>query len=543
MGTLTRLRRKLSFHNLLRLGGVPTRIAGTGDAAEAIHGNDNLAYRMIEFLTPRPEGFGARIACIPLQGMTSEHVTLVAGSRSSVGSLPCRQKSVPHDDAVLSPRCGDRLPVAQTPSLSGRRSLRLNTIWALAGNSIYAACQWGIVVLLAKLGPPELVGQFALALAVTAPIITLSMLQLRAVQATDAIGDFQFGHYLALRIATAILALLAIGVVVVVAGYRAEIAVLIFVVGLLKAVESVSDAYHGLIQKWERMDRIAWAQIIKGPLFLVALTAAVYFTGSLWCGVAVMAVASVAVLYGYERPNALCLLGRGNDDGARPLWQWRPLFRLAWLCLPLGIVMMLLSLNRSIPRLFIERVLGERELGFFAALAYLQVAGSMVVRALGQSASPRLAKYYAEDRRPQYLFLLGRMSCISLLLGAGGIGVAYGFGPELLTLLYRPDYAPHSTVLTWLMVASGLSYVSSTLGYGMTAARYFRVQAPIAAIWTAVTAYACFLLVPHAGLLGAAQAMVLASSAKTLLIALVIWRAACAPPIQGARHAGTQQEV
>ena len=63
------------------------------------------------------------------------------------------------------------------------RSLRLNASWTFGGNLVYAACQWGMLVALAKFGSPELVGRFALALAVTAPVYMLTNLQLRAVEA------------------------------------------------------------------------------------------------------------------------------------------------------------------------------------------------------------------------------------------------------------------------------------------------------------------------------------------------------------------------
>src|SRR5207244_580531 len=74
--------------------------------------------------------------------------------------------------------------------------------WTLAGNTIYAGCQWAMLVVIAKLGSSEAVGAFALAFAVTAPVVMLSSLQLRVVQATDARGQFEFGHYLALRLVT-----------------------------------------------------------------------------------------------------------------------------------------------------------------------------------------------------------------------------------------------------------------------------------------------------------------------------------------------------
>jgi hypothetical protein len=67
-----------------------------------------------------------------------------------------------------------------------------------------------MIVLLTKLGSPEMVGQFALGLAVTAPIILFANLQLRSVQATDARQEFQFGHYFGLRLVTTGLALFSV---------------------------------------------------------------------------------------------------------------------------------------------------------------------------------------------------------------------------------------------------------------------------------------------------------------------------------------------
>src|ERR1700722_789398 len=99
---------------------------------------------------------------------------------------------------------------SRPPALGGGFSLRTNFSWTLAGNLVYAGCQWGMLVVLAKLGSPQLVGQFALGLAVTAPVIMLSNLQLRGVLATDAREEHTFSDYLELRLVTTGLALLTV---------------------------------------------------------------------------------------------------------------------------------------------------------------------------------------------------------------------------------------------------------------------------------------------------------------------------------------------
>ena len=89
---------------------------------------------------------------------------------------------------------------ASQPQPPRALSLKANFSWTLAGNVAYAASQWAMLVVLAKLGTAEKVGQFVLGLAVTAPVMLFSSLKLRSVQATDARGDFHFGDYFALRL-------------------------------------------------------------------------------------------------------------------------------------------------------------------------------------------------------------------------------------------------------------------------------------------------------------------------------------------------------
>lgn len=400
-------------------------------------------------------------------------------------------------------------------------SLKANFAWTFAGRFVYAGCQWGMLTALAKLGSPEMVGRFSLGLAITAPIIMFSQLQLRGVQATDARGEYQFGHYLALRLAATVCALVVISLVILVSGYRGETALIILGIGLFKALESISDIHYGFMQYRERLDFIAMALMIKGPLLLFVLGMTLKLTGNLFWAVSAMILPAFAVLAVYERRNVRLMI-EDEHGSIRARWQWPRLASLAWLALPLGLVMMLLSLNTNFPRYFIERTLGERELGFFAALAYLLVAGNTIVSAMGQSASPRMARYFAGGNIRKYRALLLRLVGLGALLGLGGVTVAGITGKPLLTLLYRPEYALYNSTFVWLMAAGSLIYMASLLGYGMTAARRFRAQLPLFTLVTAVTAAASFYMIPRFGLNGGAIALSLGAGAQIIGSGLII---------------------
>jgi O-antigen/teichoic acid export membrane protein len=404
-----------------------------------------------------------------------------------------------------------------------QRSLRRNFSWALAGNVGYAACQWGILVVLVKVGSPEMVGRFALALAVTAPVVMLSNLQLRAVQVTDARHEYRFGDYLALRLLTSGAALLVMAGLSL--AYNLETALVILAVALAKIVESISDVYHGLLQVNERLDSVAQSLLLKGLLSLVALGCAVALTSSVYWGAAALALTWLLVLLCYDVPRAAAVCREAPEVGhiLRPHWDRGTLGHLLRQNFPLGLTMMLISLNVNVPRYFIDIYLGQSDLGIFSALTAFGMAGSQVVNALGQSMSPRLARSYAQGDRLEVRRLLTLFAAVATFLGAGGVIVALLAGHVLLTFVFTPEYAQYQDIFVLVMAAAGIGYLTSVFGYATTASRRIRLQPTILLAVLGVSCAAAILLIPSQQLMGAALSVMLSSLVGMLGYFCLLW--------------------
>src|SRR5262249_13409801 len=150
------------------------------------------------------------------------------------------------------------------------------------------------------------------------------------------------------------------------------------------------------------------------------------------------------------------------------------------------------SLTTSVPRIFIERGRGFAELGIFTAIAYLMNPGTIVITAIGLSATPRLARLFADGDRSEFIVLFAKMTLLALAFGVAGVIVAILIGEPLLRLLFHPDFADHVDLLVWLMIVAGLGYVGSIAGYAMRAARIDRGQVPLFLIVCGVTALGCW---------------------------------------------------
>ncbi len=401
-------------------------------------------------------------------------------------------------------------------------SLRTNIYWTLGGNTLYAACQWGVVVVLAHMGSEDAVGRCALGLALTAPIIIFSQLQLRSVIATDARRQFAFGHYLTLRLITTLAALAAIAAVALWSGDDSRTVLVILGIGVAKAADAVSDVFLGRWQQDDRMDAVAMSFVTVGLLTLAATVLSMALTGS----VAVVAWAWAAC----SSVNLAWVVAKSRRSYDLP---WADAFvpdrtalvRLGRLALPLGVVMMLVSLNANVPRYIVERMLGMADLGVFATIAYFSVIGTTVFNAVCQAVSPRLGRAYASGGPATARPILVRLLLLGTLLGVAGIATSVAIGPVLLTALYGEPYAQAAPILVAVMIAATLNYVASALGYALTAAREFAGQAPLFALVAAVTAGSGVLLVPRVGMIGAAWAMGLGSAFQVIAFGALLRRA------------------
>ena len=393
-----------------------------------------------------------------------------------------------------------------------------NIVWMLVGNVLYGLSQWSQLVALSKVGSIEMVGVFAMALAVCLPVLMFSSLSLRSMQVTDYRRSHHSLEYMAIRILTLSVALIIIVLFGVVAGHPRTVVFSTGLIAAAKAVEYISDILYGVLQRQEHMSGIAISMSLRAVVSVAALSLGVYVTHSLLWGAACMLGSSMLVLAGYDIPKTLAVekMRFGVLIGeCRLFWsQLAPsrggrerLWKLGKAGLPLGFVLMMVSLNLNIPRYFIQHYLGIQELAIFSAIATLLAAGSAVTNAMGQAAAPRMAKCFVLRDSRGFNMLLAGLVTVSLGLGCLGFLGALFFGRQGMTLIYRPEYSTHPDVLIWLMGASGFFYLGSTLGYAVTAIRCFRPQMPLFTGAALSTAIGCLVLMPSQGLRGAAMAI------------------------------------
>jgi O-antigen/teichoic acid export membrane protein len=407
--------------------------------------------------------------------------------------------------------------------ISAEKRQKTDFAWVLLGNVLYSACQWGILVALAKLGSAEQVGEYALGMAVSAPIILFANLQLRALLASELRDRFTFGQYLTFRLASLGAALLVVAGLAACTQPDLRLKGVVVLVGFAQSLEFLSETYYGFLQKHDRMDRVSVSLMLRGPLSLAALCGAMYVTGSVVWGVIGMALARLAVLLGWDSRLGFAKVGGLPDSAVRLEWDPSEMLNLLRMALPLGVISMLVSLNSSIPRYFLEGHSGSAELGIFSALASLLTAGNLVVSAFGQSIFVPVARAYAAMDRAKFRSYVVLAVVLGASLGGAAVVTAALFGREILARLFRPEYGERTDILIRLMIAGTVAFIASGLGYVITAARRLRAQIPVLVASALVAAATSAWSIPRHGLSGAADATLAAACMQLAGIAAIVW--------------------
>lgn len=425
------------------------------------------------------------------------------------------------EDIQIPPSDHVHIPPSDSSASSPRRlSFRANFTWVTAGQVTYALTQGAILVVLARLTTAATVGLFALALAITTPIIALGHMRLRDVLATDAAGDYSLSAYLNLTLVSGAASLAVVALVSVFFGYVGEALLVILIVGVSKVVELFSFVHYGAQQRAERMDHLGVSLFLRGLLGAAGMTLGVLVTDDLVWGVVGLTAAWGLVLAAYDWPR-----GRRAYPAALPSAAARPrrgLGTLVWMALPLGVMQMLISVSPSIPRLYLDRTAGAASLGVFAGMAFLVVGMSTVARALAQAAAPRLGQRYAEGNMRGFVHVMKRQVQIALIMGALGIAGAALVGRPLLTALYGAEYGVESRAFVAFMAYGTVLFVSMQLTQGLIAARRLREQMVLSIIVVAITVLFGALWIGDHGIGGAVAVLIMSGTARMVGSAVLL---------------------
>lgn len=332
-------------------------------------------------------------------------------------------------------------------------------IWNIVGSIANALLSVVLLMMVTRTFDDKQADIFSVAWTISQLMVTIGTFQIRTYQATDVTGVFKFQQYFIFRILTISAMMLCSLVYVIVRGYDSYKSLIVLLLCLVRAADSMADVYEGWFQQKERLDLAGKALTFRIMIASAGFGATLIFTGELALACTVLLAGYVLSFLVYDvRYNRA--VDKLKDEGR---WekgvQWflkmfaegAPLFVNAFI---------MMSITNE-PKMVIDTAIEQGNMiqGIQTVYNILFMPASVLTLAyiVFRPMITQLAIVWSNRKVGRFLRILGKI--LGCLLGIGILLLAGSalLGIPVLSLIYAIDlsmYKPHLLII----IAGGCFY-------------------------------------------------------------------------------------
>lgn len=181
-----------------------------------------------------------------------------------------------------------------------RPSERSIYIWNITGSIANALLSVVALMIVTRILDDRQADIFSIAWTISQLMATVGTFQIRMYQATDVTGVFRFRQYLIYRMITIGIMMISSYAYVMIRGYSGEKAVVVLLMCIFRAVDSLADVYEGWFQQKERLDLSGKALTYRIVVAVLGFGVILFTTRNLILSGAVLVVVYVVCFFVYD---------------------------------------------------------------------------------------------------------------------------------------------------------------------------------------------------------------------------------------------------
>ena len=161
-------------------------------------------------------------------------------------------------------------------NLNTRPSNQSIYIWNIVGSMTNAFMSMVILAIVTRTLDNQQTDIFSIAWSISQLMATIGTFQIRTYQATDVTERYKFNQYFAFRCLTVVIMILASIIYIAEKRYSFYKTMIVLIICLFRAVDSLADVYEGVFQQKERLDLAGKAltyRIVIIILYIILCTA------------------------------------------------------------------------------------------------------------------------------------------------------------------------------------------------------------------------------------------------------------------------------
>ena len=347
------------------------------------------------------------------------------------------------------------------------------------------------------------IGLYTIALSFSSLFSVLTDLGLTPVLIREGAKDNQkagalLGNLLTLKIFLALFAYAFLNLVVYLLGYPVIQRELIWLSGLIMALDAFSLSFYGVLRSFQKLSFEAVGMVGGQIITIVAGLIVLKFNGSLIFLLLALALGSLFNVCW----SGMNLIWR-YQVWPRFLFNVSLLKTMARYALPFALAGIFVKVYSYIDVIILSRLLGPKEVGWYSVPSKITFAFQFIPMALAASLYPAMSQFFVQDRaRLRAVFEKGLLYLAMLALPIS-FGLAV-LGELLIVKLYGPAYLPSILPLKILLASLVFAFLDFPVGSLLNACHRQSAQTTVMGGTMTLNIILNLILIPNFGILGAA---------------------------------------
>lgn len=402
------------------------------------------------------------------------------------------------------------------------RKIGLNSTYLAVASIAPAGLGWLIVIVIAHLDGPVLLGEYSLAQAYATPAYYLASLSIPQQILVATEGGASLPNFIFLRVVVpALIFCLLLVFIWFCYGWSS----FFWIAAGVFSMKYVDGAFDLACSKMQRAGNVIAVAIINVTRSLVSVPAfaGIYLTTHN-LPLSLFAVSALWIALFSVQRKRFDLTARACEVFDITAENLKRRFLIARHLFPFGISLVVTSLGVYAPRFLLVAILGPKELGLFSAVFHFLVIGALVASSIGEALLPFLASGISNHSVRKFWQQVFWPSALVQSASMIGVIVAMAAGSKLLIFFYGPAFAGEGHMLVVAAIAAGPIYCAAIITRGCYAAQMRRGLLLIQSTSLLVVIGVTLMLVPSFGPDGAFAGMMISAIVQIIMSVVLLIR-------------------
>lgn len=401
-----------------------------------------------------------------------------------------------------------------------KQNLRKDYIWNTIGVVFQSLISPLLLIVVTRINGIDQSGMFSFAFSVSIIFLTFGLWGGRTYQVSDIKRRFSNKSYVLVRVLLAVAMLVGSIVFVVLNGYDITKSLLLIGLVLMKASESIADAYYGVLQTNGKLYKTGISLTLKTLLGFAAFMVVNVLTNNVLTSTVALIAAYMVILFAYDIPSA-SKFGPLNVQLRELSTHLRETRRILVVCFPVFIIAFLSTFALNIPRYFID-VYHNQDIGYFGIIAMPITLIALFISFVLQPNIVRLSELY-DDNKGRATYGAQVLKIMSYVVAAG-LAILVGtaiIGVPALSIVFGKDFSPYYAALLLIVAGGIISALVAVFVNMLIVMRSFKAPMYVLLLTDILLVGGSYYLIPDYGINMAALLFLLVCCIQLLCIAVM----------------------